>query len=40
MIDDPDMENLSLDSTIVRAHQKATGAKKTPNVWSKIKLLD
>lgn len=40
LIDDPDMENLSLDSTIVRAHQKATGAKKTPNVWSKIKLLD
>ncbi|MCF7523641.1 transposase [Levilactobacillus brevis] len=39
LIDDPDMENLSLDSTIVRAHQKATGA-KTPNVWSKIKLLD
>ncbi|BDZ30277.1 hypothetical protein MH1LPH_07430 [Lactiplantibacillus brownii] len=28
LIDDPDMENLSLDSTIVRAHQKATGAKK------------
>lgn len=40
LIDDPDMENLSLDSTIVRAHQKATGAKKTPNIWSKIKLLD
>lgn len=40
LIDDPDMENLSLDSTIVRAHQKSTGAKKTPNVWSKIKLLD
>lgn len=40
LIDDPDMENLSLDSTIVRAHQKATGAKKMPNVWSKIKLLD
>lgn len=40
LIDDPDMENLSLDSTIVRVHQKATGAKKTPNVWSKINLLD
>jgi len=40
LIDDPDMENLSLDSTVVRAHQKATGAKKTPSVWSKIKPLD
>lgn len=28
LIDDAGMENLSLDSTIVRAHQKATGAKK------------
>jgi len=26
----PDMENLSLDSTFARAHQKATGAKKMP----------
>lgn len=30
--DTSDMENLSLDSTIVRAHQKATGAKKTRTV--------
>ena len=37
--DTPDMENLSLDSTIVRAHQKATGAKKTRTVWLKIKPL-
>lgn len=27
---DPDMENISLDSTSIRVHQKATGAKKTP----------
>lgn len=27
--DDPDMENVSLDSTTVRVHQKGTGAQKT-----------
>lgn len=31
-------KNLRLDSTIVRAHQKATGA-KAPDIWTKIKLL-
>ncbi len=40
LIDDPDMENLSMDSMIVRDHQKATGTKKTSNIWSKIKPLD
>lgn len=29
LIDNPDMGNLSLDSTIVRAHQKATGTENT-----------
>ncbi|ASD33466.1 IS5/IS1182 family transposase [Lactiplantibacillus plantarum] len=28
LIDDPDLENVSLDSTSIRVHQKATGAKK------------
>jgi putative transposase len=31
MSDDPDFEYLIVDSTIVRAHQHAAGAKK--NVW-------
>lgn len=31
---DPDMENISLDSTSIRVHQKATGAKKTPSMQS------
>ena len=30
--DTPDMENLSLNSPVVRSHQKATGAKKTCTV--------
>lgn len=37
LIDEPDMENISLDSTSIRAHQKATGAKKTPAVTLRIK---
>lgn len=37
LIDDPDLENVSLDSTSIRVHQKATGAKKTPAVSSKTK---
>lgn len=28
--DDPDMENVSLDSTTIRVHQKGTGAQKNP----------
>jgi putative transposase len=30
MSDDPDFEYLIVDSTIVRAHQHAAGAKKDP----------
>lgn len=30
LIDDPGLENVSLDSTSIRVHQKATGAKKCP----------
>lgn len=37
LIDDPDLENVSLDSTSIRGHQKATGAKKMPAASSKTK---
>ena len=30
--DDPDRENVSLDSTAIRVHQKGTGAQKKPSV--------
>jgi len=38
-IDDPDMEKLSLDSTIVCAHKKQL-VQKMLNFWSRIKPLD
>ena len=35
-VDDPDMENLIIDSTVVRAHHSATGApKKTVGKYHK-----
>ncbi|KGH56240.1 transposase [Oenococcus oeni] len=39
LIEMPDMENISLDFTNIRVHQKATGAQKKPAVMLKTKLL-
>src|SRR5436309_10013746 len=40
MADDPDFEYLILDSTIVRAHQHAAGAKRGLRIGSTIRLSD
>jgi putative transposase len=40
MADDPDFEYLILDSTIVRAHQHAAGAKRGLKIRSPIRLSD
>ena len=40
MADDPDFEYLILDSTIVRAHQHAAGAKRGLRIRPPIRLLD
>jgi len=40
MADDPDCEYLILDSTIVRAHQHAAGAKRGLKIKPPIRLLD
>jgi putative transposase len=40
MADDPDFEYLILDSTIVRAHQHAAGAKRGLRIMPPIRLLD
>jgi putative transposase len=40
MADDPDFEYLILDSTIVRAHQHAAGAKRGLTIRSKIRPSD
>lgn len=40
MADDPDFEYLILDSTIVRAHQHAAGAKRGLRIRPPIRLSD
>jgi putative transposase len=40
MADDPDFEYLILDSTIVRAHQHAAGAKRGLRIGPPIRLSD
>ena len=40
MADDPDFEYLILDSTIVRAHQHAAGAKRGLRIEPQIRLSD
>ena len=39
LVDDPDMEHLIIDSTIVRAHPCAAGASKKPEVKGRRPLV-
>ena len=36
---EPDFENLSIDSTSIKAHQHSAGAKKKPQIMSFISIL-